>query len=120
MATYIDVLLYSLIGGAISLVGGLVLIRNKRTAKQLALYGTPFAAGALLAAVFVDLLPEGVHYNANQVFIGCMFGFLGFFIFQRVIGSLHHHQTKTQRKTSQRFEIDADEILHSQKDAKHH
>jgi zinc and cadmium transporter len=91
MATYLDVLFYSLIGGAISLIGGLLLIRDKKSAKKLAIYGTPFAAGALLAAVFVDLLPEGVNYNADQVFIGCMFGFLGFFIFQRVLGSLHHH-----------------------------
>jgi hypothetical protein len=69
MATYFDVIFFSLIGGAISLIGGLLLIRNKNTARKLAIYGTPFAAGALLAAVFVDLLPEGVKDNADQVFM---------------------------------------------------
>ncbi len=97
MATYFDVILYSLIGGAISLVGGLLLISNKKTARQLAVYGTPFAAGALLAAVFIDLLPEGVKNNADQVFVGCMFGFLGFFIFQRVLESLHHHHDEDEK-----------------------
>ncbi len=108
MATYLDVLFYSLIGGAISLVGGLLLIGNKSSARKLAIYGTPFAAGALLAAVFVDLLPEGVNYNVDQVFVGCMFGFLGFFIFQRVLGSLHHHHDDDEqgiKHTSSRLTI---------------
>lgn len=99
MATYFDVIFYSLIGAAISLIGGIILIRNKNTAKKLAIYGTPFAAGALIAAVFVDLLPEGVKNNADQVFIGCMFGFLGFFIFQRIMGSLHHHHDEDEKNS---------------------
>ena len=97
MASYSDVIFYSLIGAAISLIGGLILISNKNTAKKLAVYGTPFAAGALIAAVFVDLLPEGAKNNADHVFIGCMFGFLGFFIFQRIMGSLHHHHDEDEK-----------------------
>lgn len=98
MATYFDVIVISLIGGLISLLGGLILMRSEAAARKLAKYGTPFAAGALLSAVFMDLLPEGVGMeNIETVFIGCLIGFLGFFIFQRIDSSLHHHHDKDEK-----------------------
>lgn len=98
MATYLDVLIYSFLGGLLSLVGGLLLIRKQSSARKLALYGTPFAAGALLAAVFMDLLPEGVTADDTvSVFIGCLVGFLGFFVFQRILGSVHHHHDENEK-----------------------
>ena len=45
MASYWQVVLFSLIGGVFSLWGGLLLLGNKRTAQALARYATPFAAG---------------------------------------------------------------------------
>ena len=60
MANYFHVIFFSLIGGVFSLLGGILLISRKQTAHQLARYATPFAAGALLAAVFLDLFRDGI------------------------------------------------------------
>jgi zinc transporter ZupT len=60
MATYWHVIFYSFIGGVFSLLGGVLLLSRQKTATVLAKYATPFAAGALLAAVFLDLLTDGL------------------------------------------------------------
>ena len=63
------VIVFSLIGGLFSLIGGMALISRAKTADAMAKYATPFAAGALLAAVFLDLLKEGVDQtSADTVF----------------------------------------------------
>ena len=56
MATYWHVIFYSMIGGVFSLLGGILLLSRQKSAEVLARYATPFAAGALLSAVFLDLL----------------------------------------------------------------
>ena len=66
MADYGHIIFYSLIGGVFSLIGGILMLSSKKAAKKLAKYGTPFAAGALLAAVLVDLLNYGVEIAEPQ------------------------------------------------------
>lgn len=86
------VILFSLIGGLMSLLGGLLLLRSNKSAKTLAMYATPFAAGALLAAVFLDLLPEGIaESTAETVFTATLVGLLLFFFFERFLRWFHHH-----------------------------
>ncbi len=60
MANLGQVIIFSLLGGVVSLIGGILLLSSRKTAEKLAVYATPFAGGALLAAVFLDLLKEGV------------------------------------------------------------
>lgn len=92
MASYLDVLIFSLLGGVISLVGGILLLRRKTSAEALAYYGTPFAAGALLAAVFLDLLPEGLaEAEASGVLQATLAGVLIFFLLERFLNWFHHH-----------------------------
>lgn len=92
MSTYFDVLFFSLIGGLFSLVGGALLLRRERSALALAKYATPFAAGSLLAAVFLDLLPEGIEIGAtDEVFIATLVGIIIFFIGERFLHWFHHH-----------------------------
>lgn len=92
MANYGHIIFFSLIGGVFSLIGGFLLLRNKKSAEMLAKYATPFAAGALLAAVFLDLLKEGVHEaDANTVFLAALAGILLFFFLERFLGWFHHH-----------------------------
>lgn len=86
------VIIFSLIGGLFSLIGGLVLLRKKSSAALLAKYATPFAAGALLAAVFLDLLPEGVaEAEPSGVLTATLVGFLLFFFLERFLRWFHHH-----------------------------
>lgn len=86
------VIIFSLIGGLLSLLGGILLLSNKKIAANLAKYATPFAAGALIAAVFLDLLPEAVHEaDSGAVFLGTMAGIVTFFYLERFLHWFHHH-----------------------------
>lgn len=100
MANYGHIILYSLAGGLLSLVGSVLLLSQKRSAEKLAYYATPFAAGALLAAVFLDLLKEGIEEaGAGSVLLSTLIGILGFFFAERFLRWFHHHhQHKGQPK----------------------
>lgn len=86
------VIIFSLIGGLFSLIAGALLLTKQSTAKKLAKYATPFAAGALLAAVFLDLLPEGIaEANPDTVLAATLAGVLLFFLLERFLRWFHHH-----------------------------
>lgn len=92
MATYTQIIFYSLLGGVVSLIGGLLMLSNKKIANKLASYGTPFAAGALLAAVFLDLLKDGLEESSvDQVMAATLIGILLFFLAERFLHWFHHH-----------------------------
>jgi zinc and cadmium transporter len=100
MASYWHVIVYSLLGGVVSLIGGILLLRSEKSAKALAKYATPFAAGALLAAVFLDLLKEGVHEGeADQVLLAALVGILVFFVAERFLHWFHHHHEHEGKHT---------------------
>ena len=56
-------LMLTLLGSVFSLFGGFVLLRNNKIAQLISHLSAPFAAGALLAAVFFDLLPEALEFK---------------------------------------------------------
>lgn len=92
MASYFEVILFSLIGGLFSLIGGLILLSRRRYAEILADYAMPFAAGSLLAAVFLDLLKEGLEEStADTVFMATLMGIVIFFFAERFLHWFHHH-----------------------------
>lgn len=91
-ATLSHVIFYSLIGGMVSLLGGILLLGRKNLAEKLARYATPFAAGALLAAVFLDLLPEGIEDTSPKaVLLSTLGGIVLFFLAERFLHWFHHH-----------------------------
>jgi len=104
------VILFSLIGGVFSLIGGIILLANKKRASSIAKYATPFAAGALLAAAFVDLIPHALHdvahlpgHEAIESFIlgislSVMAGILVFFLLERAVHWFHHHRKGCNEK----------------------
>lgn len=86
------VILFSLVGGLFSLIGGVALLAKESVSSKLAHYAIPFAAGALLAAVFLDLLKEGVHDGASDtLFLWTLIGIVGFFFAERFLRWFHHH-----------------------------
>ncbi len=92
MATYLHVFIFSLIGGIVSLIGGFLLLAHKKRAAKLVTYATPFAAGALLATAFLDLLPEAAHEgNIERALLGTLGGILLFFLLERFLRWFHHH-----------------------------
>lgn len=88
----LTVIFYSMIGGFFSLLGGVLLLSNRKTADALAKYATPFAAGALLAAVFLDLLKEGLEEaKVDTVLTSALIGIVLFFFAERFLHWFHHH-----------------------------
>ena len=100
MSNLFQVIFFSLIGGVFSLIGGFMLLSSKRHAKKLAAYATPFAAGALLAAAFVDLLSDATHEgDAETALIFTLVGILAFFILERFLHWFHHHHAHKDKST---------------------
>lgn len=92
MANVAHIVFFSLIGGMFSLLGGVLLLSNKKLAERLQAYGMPFAAGALLAAVFLDLLKDGLEDSPpDQVLAAALIGILLFFFAERFLRWFHHH-----------------------------
>lgn len=97
------VIVFSLAGGVISLIGGVILLSKKSWANKLARYATPFAAGALLAAVFLDLLKEGVEQaDAATVLTSSLIGMALFFLAERLFRWFHHHHSHADEKSDPR------------------
>lgn len=99
MSTLSLVVFFSLIGGIFSLIGGYMLLSDKKRARLLAEYATPFAAGALLAAAFVDLLGEAADAgNINTALNFALIGILVFFVLERFLRWFHHHHDHDDEK----------------------
>ncbi len=84
-------------GSAISLIGGLYLIYGKRGTRLLLRLAVPFAAGALLAAAFLDLLPEALEQGeAADVMKFTLGGLVVFFVLERSLSWFHHHHEESE------------------------
>lgn len=103
MATLTEVIFFSLIGGVFSLIGGVLLIARRKHAKLVAEYATPFAAGALLAAAFLDILKEGLELGGESVMRWALAGLLVFFLLESLLTWFgHHHEHEGKRHVDPR------------------
>ncbi len=87
-------LVLATIGSLVSLTGGVLLLLNKKFAYRIAKFSNSFAAGALIAAVFFDLLPEALRNSSkstNDIFSWALIGIIAFFILERRLRWFHHH-----------------------------
>lgn len=92
MANYFDVILWALVGGLFSMVGGVLLLSRAGLAHRFAHYASPFAAGALLGAVFFDLFPEAVEMDQSTTgFLFALIGIMVFFVLEHYLTWFHHH-----------------------------
>lgn len=81
-----------IVGSSISLLGGALIFTTKKRRNQAILISMPFGAGALLAAAFLDLLPEALDLlKAHDVLLWALGSFLLFFILERSAGWFHRH-----------------------------
>lgn len=95
------ILLFTFIGSIASLIGGIILLFKEKFAIKISHFLSAFAAGAMLATAFFDLLPEAVEGAANiaeetggevNIFLWTFVGFIIFFLLERSIHWSHHHQ----------------------------
>jgi zinc and cadmium transporter len=114
MSSYLQVIVFSLIGGVFSLVGGVLLLSRQQWAEKLARYATPFAAGALLAAVFLDLLHDGLAEASSQsVLLATLCGIVVFFFAERFLRWFHHHHQHDRKHDPTTALIVVGDTLHN-------
>jgi zinc and cadmium transporter len=87
--TLLPIVIASLAGGVLStLVAGATLRLSARWVPRL----VSFAVGALLGAVFLDLLPEALENGSpREVMITVLAGLLGFFLLEKLVLWRHSH-----------------------------
>lgn len=99
-----QILLWTLVGSVFGLIGGVLLLFRKDFTAKYSILFVSFAAGAMLGAVFFDLLPEvlqGISENAGisaaSVFLWSLLGILVFFVFERLLSIWHHHHPGAEK-----------------------
>lgn len=86
------IIVFTLIGSVVSLILGLILLSTKKLSALLEKFALSFAAGALLAAVFLDLFIEGAHDgHIEPMMYAALAGIVLFFMAERGIRWFHHH-----------------------------
>jgi zinc and cadmium transporter len=98
MNDWLLLLIASTAGSLVSLVGGIYLIYGTVGAIKLQKAAVPFAAGALLAAAFLDLLPEALSDHMHERTLAItLIGFLAFFVLERSLSWFHHHHDENEK-----------------------
>lgn len=109
----------SLVGSLFSLIGGVLLLTKRIKVERVQRVAVPFAAGALLAAALLDLLPEALEGNDTTPTIMSLVlcGFVVFFVLERFLGWFHHHhdhhEQSSRRRQSTRSLIVVGDTLHN-------
>ncbi|MEK7526617.1 MAG: ZIP family metal transporter [Patescibacteria group bacterium] len=83
----LELIFYSLIGGVFSLVGGFLLLWKQSFTKKIMTPLLSFAAGAFLAAAFLDILPEAIELVAEPhlILVTTLLGIVTFFVLERML-----------------------------------
>ncbi len=91
------IILFSLISGTLSLVGGIALLGRQEWVRKFSIHFVSFAVGTLLAVAFLDLLPEALELGENKIegiLSAALLGIILFFAIERLILRFHpHHHT---------------------------
>ncbi|MDB5165813.1 MAG: putative Zinc/iron permease [Candidatus Saccharibacteria bacterium] len=97
MDTWLILIIATTAGSLLSLIGGVYLLYGKWATTKLQRIAVPFAAGALLAAAFLDVLPEALEIGEiKSVLIATLCGFLFFFVLERSLSWFHHHHEEAE------------------------
>lgn len=97
----VNILIFTLIGSVLSLLGSFLLLIRKGLTEKLSSQLLNFAAGALLATAFFDLMPESLAVSKEaDIFIWVLGGFISFFFAERFIQVFHHHHDHGQKAST--------------------
>lgn len=84
----------SLVISLASLVGGIMLLWKRLLSEGASTYLVSFAAGVMLAASFLDLLPEALEgAGGTNIFLPVFLGVVIFFFLERFVLWFHHHDS---------------------------
>jgi len=100
MSEITPILIAALVGGVGGLAGGVLLLLGKDIRTNIVHVLVSFAAGALLGAAFLDLLPEALEHageyslSGATVFLWTIIGVISFYFLDRGIHWFQVHQKK--------------------------
>lgn len=86
------IIFLSIIGSFLGLIGGIVVIYNKRLRPVLSKYSISFAAGVLITVSIMAIMPEAVDLAGEEVFPTILYTFIGAYFFEHLILGIHHHE----------------------------
>ena len=95
MSTLFYILIATFVSSIGSLVGGIILLSREKFMLKISHFLSSFAAGVLLGAAFLDLLPEALQAaeaSKTNIHMWVLIGILLFFILERFIHWFHHHE----------------------------
>ena len=84
----------TLVSGLIGLIGGILLLWNKKIAKKISLGLVSFAAGTLLAGAFFHIIPETVEEAGVWVIPFVVVGIAVFYLIEKFLIWHHCHDHK--------------------------
>lgn len=99
----INIILLTLFGSILSLLGGVFLLLKKKWHHDFSLKMTSISAGVLLGTSFLDLFPEAAKHMKNgegNIFIPALAGIILFFLLERTLLWFHHHHEAEHFKPS--------------------
>ncbi len=90
---FTEILIASIVGSVIALVGGLLLLWKEDFAKKISLFLVSFAAGSLMGAAFFHLLPEALEAtdDVHSALLWLVGGILVLFLFEKLLKWYHCH-----------------------------
>ncbi|MBI4032248.1 ZIP family metal transporter [Candidatus Berkelbacteria bacterium] len=94
MSTLAYIILFSLLSGTLSLIGGMALLTQAGWVQRFSVHFVSYAAGVLLAAAFLDLLPEAFELTVGEpepLLLATLAGFILLFLIERIFTRFHAH-----------------------------
>ncbi|MFH1785914.1 MAG: ZIP family metal transporter [Candidatus Micrarchaeota archaeon] len=109
-----EILISTILISLISLVGVFLVLLNKKTVDKVIYVIISLAAGALLATVFYELLPEAIeNLNLHEVFPFTLLGLVFFFILEKFVHWHHGHSHHPEKKKPIAYLILAGDGIHN-------
>jgi zinc and cadmium transporter len=99
MAIFAYILFSVLIVSLVSLVGIITLVLRPKFLERILFALVSFAAGAMLGAAFLDLLPEAIGHAPDGVFPAVLAGIVVFFVVETFLYWYHCHSGRCERHT---------------------
>lgn len=113
--TFLLAIVASAASSLLGLIGGFLLLWQRRSIERLTQVFVSFAAGAMLGATFFDLLPETLELSSSvhEVMVWMLGGFLLFFVLEKMLVWHHHahsHEHHHDLQTTSRLIILGDGV----------
>ena len=100
MGTLAYILVSVILVSLVSFVGVFALGMSQRKLESIMFALVSFAAGAMLGAAFLDLLPEALKHSPDGIFIPVLIGIITFFIIETFLSWYHCHSAECERHST--------------------